>query len=210
MVLATLLGLFVASCCEREIIEDSPKEGWVIPVREDWAEIQVGGEGMSEWGDDGITVTIRTGVELTGIRYEGSPPASPYELELEARKVSGSDFFCGLTFPIHDPEAQVTLILGGWGGGTIGISSINGKDASENETTSYRNFAEERWYHVHLQVEESRLRVRLDGEVIVDLETAGKVLSLRKGSIESCAPLGLATWQTTGQIRNLRWRSLAD
>jgi hypothetical protein len=38
------------------------------------------------------------------------------------------------------------------------------------------------------------------------VETEGKTLSLRAGQITDCAPFGLATWQTTGEIRNVRWR----
>ena len=29
------------------------------------------------------------------------------------------------------------LIVGGWGGGVVGMSSLNGKDAARNETTQY-------------------------------------------------------------------------
>ena len=58
---------------------------------------------------------------------------SDYEVTLEAMRVDGNDFFCGMTFPAgKDP---CTLIVGGWGGTVVGLSSINGMDASENETT---------------------------------------------------------------------------
>ena len=36
-----------------------------------------------------------------------------YELRLEAKRVEGGDFFCGLTFPVG--KEYCTLILGGWG-----------------------------------------------------------------------------------------------
>ena len=134
----------------------------------------------------------------------------PYELVLEARKMSGADFFCGLTFPVSSPEECVTLIVGGWGGGTIGISSIDGLDASENETTSYGFFESKKWYAIRVLVEEGRLSAYIDGEQRVDLLTKGRKLGLRSGVIESCAPLGLAAWQTAAEIRALRWRSLAD
>ena len=50
----------------------------------------------------------------------------------ETHGMQGGDFFCGLTFPYGD--ASCTFVVGGWGGGLVGLSSINGDDASENET----------------------------------------------------------------------------
>jgi hypothetical protein len=43
----------------------------------------------------------------------------------------------------------------------------------------------------------------------VDVVTKDRKLGLRFGDIEKCAPLGLATWQTTAELRKLQWRKLA-
>ena len=43
---------------------------------------------------------------------------------------------------------------------------------------------------------------------MVDVNIKGRKLGLRFGDIEKCAPLGLATWQTTAELRGLRWRKL--
>ncbi len=181
---------------------------WLHPDSENWHEIQFGGEGSAQWSEG--VLRLDAGVELTGTQYRGDLPKIPYELELEARKVSGADFFCGLTFPVASPDECLTLIVGGWGGGTVGISSIDGKDASENETTSYSHFESGKWYAIRLRVESGRLEVLIDGEAVVDLPTKGRQLGLRPGLIEACAPLGLAAWQTASEIRGLRWRALAD
>jgi hypothetical protein len=37
-----------------------------------------------------------------------------------------------------------TFICGGWGGAVVGISSIDGQDASMNETTKYIKFEDDR------------------------------------------------------------------
>ena len=37
-----------------------------------------------------------------------------YQIELDAKRVEGGDFFCGMTFPIKDQ--YLSLIIGGWGG----------------------------------------------------------------------------------------------
>ncbi|MEZ5299675.1 MAG: hypothetical protein R3F11_03245 [Verrucomicrobiales bacterium] len=46
---------------------------------------------------------LGAGAGITGMRFAPGGealPADGYEIELEARRVSGSDFFCGLTFPV--------------------------------------------------------------------------------------------------------------
>ncbi len=207
-----LLPFLLLSCDESAPEAGGAASGdteWTELAGDDWKTIVFGGEGLMRW-QDGV-LSLDAGVELTGARYEGENlPKLPYELELEARKVAGSDFFCGLTFPVSSPDECVTLIVGGWGGGTVGISSIDGLDASENETTTYGNFEQDRWYAIRVLVEEGRLQAFLDGERIVEVATEGRRLGLRPGVIESCAPLGVAAWQTASEIREIRWRSLAD
>ena len=83
---------------------------------------------------------------LTGVSYTNELPRIDYEVSLEAMKIDGSDFFCGLTFPVDN--AFCSFIAGGWGGGVVGLSSIDGMDASENETTKYMKFDASRWYPI--------------------------------------------------------------
>lgn len=184
-------------------------KAWRTTEPADWKVIGFGGEGSARW-EDGV-LKLDVGVELTGVKFVGDDlPEMPYELELEARKVAGTDFFCGLTFPVSSPGECVTLVVGGWGGGTVGISSIDGLDASENETTSYHKFENDRWYDIRVVVREDELLAYLDGEKVVEVKTEGRELGLRPGVIEDCAPLGLAAFQTAAEMRHLRWRSLAD
>lgn len=200
--LAILSPLLMMGCeCQKEIV-------WVDLDPEKWKPLSFGGDGAAEW-TDGV-LRLDAGAELTGTLFEGELPEIPYEIELEARKVTGSDFFCGLTFPVRSKDECVTLIVGGWGGGTVGISSIDGQDASSNETTTYHNFEKGRWYSIRVKVEEKGIEAYLDGDQIVDLEIEGRKLGLRQGVIELCAPLGFATWQTAAEVKGLRWRSLVD
>ena len=77
------------------------------------------------------------GNRMTGCVYTGKDfPKIDYEVTLEGKKVEGDDFFCTTTFPVG--ESFCSLVVGGWGGGVVGISSINGADASENETHQSR------------------------------------------------------------------------
>ena len=181
---------------------------WIVPKEADWNEIQFGGEGSAQWSNG--LLHLEAGVELTGTQFSGDLPEMPYELELDARKVAGSDFFCGLTFPVSSKDECLTFIIGGWGGGTVGISSIDGMDASENETTTYGNFEDGRWYAVRVVVEKGKLSAFIDGKQVVNVATEGRKLGLRPGVIEYCAPMGIAAWQTESEVKNFRWRSLAD
>jgi hypothetical protein len=48
----------------------------------------------------------------------------------------------------------------------------------------------------------------VDKDQLVDLETEGKTLDMRIGEIESSKPFGIATWRTSGAIKEIRWRKL--
>ena len=196
------------SCGRSEEAFPAPESEWT-PLFPDeglgeWERVEFGGAGELALAD-GI-LRMEQGAELTGVVWRGALPEVPYEIELEGRRLMGSDFFCGLTVPVGGEGRAVTLILGGWGGGHVGISSIDGLDASENETTSYLHFEDERWYRVRMVVEEDRIGAWIDDEMIIDVSVAGRELSLRPGDISECAPLGLATFQTVGEIRGIRWR----
>ena len=151
-------------------------------------------------------ILLPQGGDMTGINLETPPAKMGYEIELEAKKTQGDDFFCGFTFPVG--EKCVTLIVGGWGGSVVGISSVNGEDASENATTQYRNFKKDQWYRIRVRVTKAKIEAWIDKDQVVDLETAGKALEMRIGEIESSKPLGIATWRTGGAIRRIRWRKL--
>ena len=85
---------------------------------------------------------------MTGITWSNDLPIQNYEISLEAMRVSGGDFFCGLTFPVgKDP---CSFIVGGWGGGVVGLSSVDSEDAAHNETTKYMKFENGRWYRVRV------------------------------------------------------------
>src|SRR5436190_18325338 len=122
-------------------------------------------------------------------------------------KVDGGDFFCGLTFPVKD--AFCTWIIGGWGGGVVGLSSIDGLDASENETTKYMKFDSRHWYRLRLRVTKEKIEAWIDDEKLVDQSIVDRRISVRPGDIELSKPFGLATWQTTGALRDIKVRRLS-
>ena len=168
-----------------------------------WKITNFGGEGdvLVENGE----VVITQGADLSGIHTEQKLPKVNYEVQFEAMREAGSDFFAGLTFPVGDNFCS--LICGGWGGGVCGISSFDGLDASENETTTYQQFEKGKWYRIRLMVKASHIAAWIDETQIVDVDTTDKKISVRF-EVERSKPFGFCTYATTGRIRNARIRPL--
>lgn len=173
------------------------------PLQGSWKVCQFGGEGPVEF-KQGL-IEFGFGDPMTGVLWKGDVLRENYEIELEARRTDGFDFFCGLTFPVG--EEHVSLILGGWGGGVVGISSVDGFDASENQTTSFRNFDNNQWYKVRARVDAYEIRCWIDDKVAVEQPRAGHEFDIRF-EMDLCVPLGLANYQCKSEVRNVRVRKL--
>src|SRR5947207_123099 len=199
LIAAILFALGWVPCRAGEwqsLFDGKSLEGWRIT---DFA-------GHGEVSVESGRLTLHSGVMLTGVSWTNTLPKIDYEVSLEAMKVEGGDFFCGLTFPVQD--SCCTLIVGGWGGGVVGLSSIDGLDASENETTKYMQFDAGRWHRLRLRVIREQIEAWIDDEKIVDQSIAGRKISLRPGDIDLSKPFGLATWQTTGALRDIKIRRI--
>ncbi len=162
---------------------------------------------ITEYGTQGhVTVSdgriiLNYGDGCTGINWLGDFPKVNYEITLEARRTVGNDFFCGITFPVNDEFCS--LIIGGWGGPVVGLSSIDGEDAAHNKTKILKKFEKEVWYKIRLKVDSERISGWIDDEKMVDFAYSGHKLSLR-AEVGLSKPFGLFTWETTGEIRNIR------
>jgi len=168
-----------------------------------WKSINFGGEG--EVAVEKGQIILNAGDPLTGIVAEKADglPKDNYEIYLEANKLMGDDFFCGLTFPVGDSHAS--LICGGWGGGLVGISSLDGMDASENETTQYKTFKPNQWYAIRVRVAGGKLQAWIDKELFVDVDLKGKKVSTRF-EVDVTKPMGISTYRTKSAIRDFKWR----
>jgi len=173
---------------------------------ENWEKTNFGGEG-EVWIEDGA-LHIGRGEMLSGVTWQGEVLRDNYEITLQAKRVEGGDFFCGLTFPVGD-DGYASLILGGWGGSTCGISSIDGYDAANNETTFIYQFEDDRWYDVRVRVTPATLICWVDGEQVIYAHREYRNFDVRI-EVELSKPLGLATFRTHGAFRDLRIRPLDD
>lgn len=173
---------------------------------EGWKVTNFGGEGDVRVEDECLILDL--GEPLTGVTWDGDElPRTNYEITLQAKRMEGNDFFCGFTFPVG--EENCSLILGGWGGGVVGLSSINGQDASENETTRYVTFERDRWYDIKIRVDETHIQAWLDDTRIANIDHTVEDIGIRI-EMSLCRPLGIATFQTRGAIRDLHIRELTE
>jgi hypothetical protein len=170
-----------------------------------WKPTNFGGEGDVHASDSSLILEF--GSSMTGVTFTGDFPRTNYEIRLEAMRVEGNDFFCGLTFPVAD--SYCSWIVGGWGGGVVGLSSIDGRDASENDTTQFMKFDEGRWYLCRLRVTPQRIQAWLDEKLIIDQDIQGRKISTRSEVVLS-QPLGFATWETKAALRNIEYRRIAQ
>jgi len=203
-------SLWISGCRTREKADEAPaaaasesetpkaeKEGWE-PLFDGktlgkWKLSDFWKPGKVHVEEDNLVLERGKG-DLTGVFWGGDPnmlPRIDYEIQLQAQRVEGSDFFCGLTFPYKKDCAS--LIVGGWGGGVVGISSFDGMDASMNETATYMEFENGRWYTIRLRVTDNHIQAWIDDKKVVDAEPGNRDVDVR---IEVEVSKSLSEYQT--------------
>ena len=168
-----------------------------------WESAKFGGEGPVKITDD--LIRLDSGDPLTGIRWTGEFPKQNYEIEYQARRVDGFDFFATVTFPVGDEHCS--FVTGGWGGGTTGISSIDGADASGNDTTGYLKFEPQRWYTIRVRVDESEIVCWIDKVEYARVQRGNHTFDIRF-EMDPCLPLGIAAYATVAEIKAIRYKTL--
>jgi hypothetical protein len=169
-----------------------------------WRETAFTGHGKARV-EDGVML-LGAGAPMTGVTYSNNFAKLNYEIRFEAARLDGNDFFASLTFPVGD--SYCTWVTGGWGGDIVGLSSIDGWDASDNETRTYFDFEKAHYYAFRLRVTAERLTAWIDERQIIDAPIAGRTISLRPGEMKLSAPLGFASYGTLGGIRKVEYRAL--
>ena len=193
---------------KQESKKEDPKIQWkkLLPDSglDGWERTNFGGEGEVEIKDG--TLMLMPGGPLTGITKLGKDfPTENYEMQWSAQRVDGSDFFVGITFPVG--KEHCSLIVGGWGGGLVGISSIDGNDASENETASFKNFKNGQWYKFKVRVDAKNITVWMDDEQILEVPRGEHTFSVRAEVLRS-RTLGYCSYQTKVAVKDWGYRTL--
>jgi len=170
-----------------------------------WKPTEFGGEGEVKVQEGQIVLMM--GQPLTGITWKDEKQLSKdnYEIRLQAMKRKGDDFFCGLTFPVRD--AHATFVVGGWGGSVVGLSSINGLDASENDTTKYEKLDHNKWYAIRVRVAEGKVQCWLNDQLMVDVEMQDNRFSTRI-EVDPNKPLGICSFNVEAALKDIELRRL--
>jgi len=172
-----------------------------------WKVTDFGGEGEVRVEDGAII--MRMGQPLTGITWKDGDavPKDNFEISLQAMKRKGDDFFCALTFPVRDSHA--TFVIGGWAGTVFGLSSINGLDASENETTQYEKLDSNKWYAVRVRVADGKIACWLNDKQMVDVELKDNRISTRI-EVDPNKPLGVCCYNVESALKDIKLRRIED
>jgi hypothetical protein len=151
-------------------------------------------------------IVLPLGDSMTGVTTTRTDlPKTNYELTYEAMRTEGVDFFAAATFPVG--SSHLTFVNGGWGGNVTGLSCIDGADASENETTQSYSYHNKTWYRFRIVVTDEAVRCAIDDKEIVAVDVSGHKLSTRI-QVRLSEPLGFATWEAGGLVRDVRMRPL--
>ena len=171
-----------------------------------WKATNFGGEGEIVVENGGIV--IDRGSEMSGITYTGADfPKTHFEVAFEAKRTQGLDFFCTTTFPVGDDHCS--LVVGGWAGSVVGLSSIDGKDASRNETKKEMSFDNNKWYRVRIRVTPDRIAAWIDDAPVVNFPTKGRKISIRP-ECDLSRPFGICTWSSSSVVRDIKLRTIRE
>jgi hypothetical protein len=200
LVLKVFVGLSLARLAQpadwQSLFDGKALEGWREAGFKGHAAVRV---------EEGAMV-LDAGSPMTGATWTGAFPKSDYEIRFEAVRLKGNDFFASLTFPVG--ESFCTWVTGGWGGDIVGLSSIDGWDAADNETRMYFTFEAGRWYRFRLQVTAERIQGWIDDKPVIHVDIAGRTIGLRFADMKLSAPLGFASYLTKGAVRKIEYQRL--
>jgi Domain of Unknown Function (DUF1080) len=169
-----------------------------------WKSVDFHGAGVVNVENGAIVMSA--GRSMTGITNTRKDlPKMNYELSYEAMRLSGQDFFAAATFPVG--SSFITLVNGGWGGNVTGFSSLDGIDASENDTGQFVKYHDKTWYKFRVRVTGEVIRSWIDDKELISANIQDRRISTRI-EMRRNQPLGFATWETSGTVRNISIRPL--
>ena len=117
---------------------------------------------------------------MTGINWTGEFPKVDYEVRF-GRDAGGRVRLLRRHHVSGDNDSFCSWINGGWGGRVVGLSSLDDMDASENSTTSSRDFQSGRWYGLRFRVTAERIQAWIG-------EEAGDRREHRESRLSACGP----------------------
>ena len=138
------------------LFDSKTLKGWQVAVKYDFR------EHGKVYVKDGRLV-MEKGKPFTGVQWTGEFPRIDYEVALEAMRVDGEDFFCGMVFPVGKQDCSI--VFGGWGGSIVGLTNIDGEPAGQVTMTLPAEYRYAR--EAEVLFENRKIKVR-DGRAIDD------------------------------------------
>ncbi|HEV58878.1 MAG TPA: DUF1080 domain-containing protein [Phycisphaerales bacterium] len=160
---------------------------------------QIAGSGAGRWRvREGMLTQTALGDNIRHVF--GSPEWTDYEMTFEARKTNGAEGFLVL-FRVVDDEQFYWANLGGWGNTRHAFEKgVKGRRWAEVGRGRNGRIEADRWHRIRVRCEGPRFQVWLGDDRVLDYtDTERPHLAGR---------VGLGTWQTTAQFRNIRVQSL--
>ena len=148
-------------------------------------------------------ITMEAGGPCTAIAWSGNFPTADYEVELEAKRISGRGDFGSIVFPVGGSHCLFAEGIDGM----VGLELLEGRSYSQNETSRRLPFDNDRWYRIRLVVKKARITALVDEKVVFELPVAGHQFSVMS-RFEPLRPFGIYTWETRASIRKIRMRPL--
>jgi hypothetical protein len=201
-----LAGLAIAIAASGLAMSQQPKTTALFDGKtlDGWKKAGFANEGDVHVEDGSIVMPA--GRPMSGVTSTRTDlPTTDYELTFEARRLDGNDFFAACTFPVG--KSFITLINGGWGGTITGLSSLDGADASENQSGKYVKYEDKTWYRFRVRVTDKAIRCSVNDEEVVAVDIEDREVGTRIETRRN-QPLGFSTYRSTGEVRKVEVRKL--
>jgi len=147
---------------------------------------------------------------LVCVAAVAQPKAGEWQSMFDGKTLQGwrETPFTGRGKPRVESGTIVLLAGAPMTGDIVGLSSVDGWDASDNETRTYFDFEKGRWYAFRLRVTPERIGGWIDDKEIFNVQVTGRTVGLRPGEIKLSAPFGFASYGTKGAVRKIEYRLL--
>jgi hypothetical protein len=184
----------------QSLFDGESLDGWRIVEGGDYA-------GHGEVAVRAGQIVLGAGRLFTGIAWTRQFPTGDYEVAFEAMRTKGGNNFASTLFPVG--TEHVCLSVAGWDGRVVALHWVDGKPGVDNITTRRMNFENGRWYLVRVRVTRNRVEAWIDRDRMIDIPREGHTFTLDHPTAV-LKPFGLSTAYSTGVLRNIRLRRLAE
>ncbi|TWU37438.1 alpha-L-arabinofuranosidase C-terminal domain-containing protein [Novipirellula artificiosorum] len=174
----------------------------IVKQSRDAAASQVAGVGQASaaWSFDGDVLRQSNASRPDLTHVFGDPAWKNIDYSLQARKIRGSEGFL-ILFGDNGMTGQLWLNLGGWKNVRHGIEDMRGGRKRAVGGREDGSIDVGRWYDIRVRTEGRRIQAWLDGRKLFD--------GTAPGAMAIAGRVGVGTWNTAAEFRNIQVKDLA-